>query len=117
MSTLAETVWRRNGIECGRDPHAFLRSMEVDSSLFLREQLRERLAALDDLDARFGGPDEVDDADAEDESGAVDTGDALDAVDAMAVTDRRSPSLHQRAKALRNRLEAANTKLYHFLRP
>jgi hypothetical protein len=55
MSTIASAVSRRGEIECDHDLHAFLCGLEVDSSLFQLEQLRERLVALDDLDARFGG--------------------------------------------------------------
>jgi Histone methylation protein DOT1 len=66
--------------------------LEANSSLFLPDQLRERLIALDDLDAGFGG---------------------FDSEDSM-----RCPNscLHQRAKALRIRLEAANTELYQSVR-
>lgn len=66
--------------------------MEADSSLFLPEQLRERLAALDNLDAGFGG---------------FDAGD---------FTDAASARLQPRVQALRSRLEAANQELYDSIR-
>jgi hypothetical protein len=55
MSTTASAVAPWAGIECGHDLHALLCSLEADSSLFQPGQLRERLIALDDLDAGFGG--------------------------------------------------------------
>jgi hypothetical protein len=91
VSTSTSTVPRQNEIECSRDLHAFLCVMESDSSLFLPEQLRERLAALDDLDAAFG------DFDSEDFT-------------------RTNSRLHQRVKAIRSRLEAANAELYRSIR-
>jgi hypothetical protein len=92
MSTTAGAVLCPNEIECDRDLHAFLRSMEVDSSLFLQEKLRERLVALDDLDARFGG------------------------VDAGHAAIHENSRLYQRVNTIRARLEAANTELYWSVR-
>src|SRR5580692_1368351 len=92
MSTTAGAVLCPNEIECDRDLRAFLRSMEVDSSLFLQEKLRERLVALDDLDARFGG------------------------VDAGHAAIHENSRLYQRVNTIRARLEAANTELYWSVR-
>jgi hypothetical protein len=79
-------------LECHADLQAFLCVLEADSSLFLPGQLRERLIALDDLDAGFGG---------------------FDSEDSTRCT---YSCLHQRAKALRIRLEAANSELYQSVR-
>jgi hypothetical protein len=79
-------------IECHTDLQAFLCILEDDASLFLPGQLRERLIVLDSLDARFGG---------------------FDCEDSTRCTYSR---LHQRAKALRIRLEAANSELYQYVR-
>lgn len=92
MSTIITSVPREDEIECHTDLHAFLCALEADSSLFLPDQLRERLIALDDLDAEFGG---------------------FDSEDSTRGTYSR---LHQRAKALRIRLEAANAELYQSVR-
>jgi hypothetical protein len=92
MSTTTTGVRREDEIECRTDLRAFLCGLEVDSSLFLPGQLRERLIALDDLDAGFGG---------------------FDSEDSTRCTDSR---LHQRAKALRTRLEVANAELYQSVR-
>jgi hypothetical protein len=92
MSTWISAVSRKEEIECVHDLHAFLCGLETDSSLFQPEQLWERLIALDDLDAEFGG---------------------FDSEDATKCTDSR---IHKRAKALRTRLEAANAELYQSLR-
>jgi hypothetical protein len=92
MSTTAGGVSRESEVECGRDLHAFLCGLEADSSLFQPGQLRERLIALDDLDAGFGG---------------------LDSEDSTRCTDSL---MHHRAKALRSRLEAANAQLYQTVR-
>jgi hypothetical protein len=91
MSTTASAISRESQIECDHDLHAFLCALEADSSLFQPEQLRERLIALDDLDAGFGGFDSED----------------------FRCTD---PRIHQRAKALRTGLEAANAELYQSVR-
>ena len=72
--------------------HALLSLLEADSSLCLPDQLRKRLIALDDLDARFGG---------------------FDFEHSTRCTYSR---LHQRAQELRIRLEAANAELYQSVR-
>jgi hypothetical protein len=92
MSTTINGVSREGEIECGHDLHAFLYGLEADSSLFQPGQLWERLIALDDLDAGFGG---------------------FDSEDSTRWTDSR---MHRRAKALRTRLEAANAELYQSVR-
>jgi hypothetical protein len=92
MSTTITAVRCEDEIECPTDRRAFLCGREADSSLFLPSQLRERLIALDDLDAGFGG---------------------FDSEDSTRCTDSR---LHQRAKALRTRLEVANAELYQSVR-
>ena len=92
MSTITTGVTRDDEIECHTDLHAFLCALEADSSLFLPGRLRERLIALDDLDAAFGG---------------------FDSEDSTRGTSSR---LHQRAKVLRMRLEAANSELYQSVR-
>jgi hypothetical protein len=92
MSTTASAVSREDEIECDHDLHAFLCGLEADSALFQPEQLRERLIALDDLDAGFGG---------------------FDSENSTKCTDSR---IHQRTKALRTRLEAANAELYQSVR-
>ena len=92
MSTIARTVSSEREIERDHDLHAFLCSLEGNSFLFLPAQLRERLIALDDLDARVGGYGPEDSA-----------------------TDRDS-RIHHRAKVLRTRLEATNAELYQSVR-
>ena len=92
MSTTTTSVPLEDEIECHTDLQAFLCVLEANSSLFLPDQLRERLIALDDLDARFGG------------FGSEDS------------TRCTYSPVHQRAKALRMRLEAANSKLYQSVR-
>jgi hypothetical protein len=92
MSTTARADSREGEIRCDHDLHAFLCGLEANSSLFQPEQLRERLIALDDLDAGFGG---------------------IDFEDSTRCTDSR---IHQRAKALRILLEAANAELYQSVR-
>jgi hypothetical protein len=92
MSTTASADSREGEIRCDHDLHAFLCGLEANSSLFRPEQLRERLIALDDLDAGFGG---------------------IDFEDSTRCTDSR---IHQRAKALRILLEAANAELYQSVR-
>jgi hypothetical protein len=92
MSTTVSVKSREGEIGCDHDLHGFLCGLEADSSLFQPGQLRERLTALDDLDARFGG---------------------FDSEDSTRCTDSR---IHKRAKALRTRLEAANAELYQALR-
>ena len=92
MSTIDAGASREDEIDGHNDPHDFLCALEADSSLFLSGQLRERLIALDALDAGFGG---------------FDSGDSAEYVDSR---------LHERAKALRMRLEAANAELYRSVR-
>ena len=92
MSTTAGAVSREDEVECDYDLHAFLCGLEADSSLFQPERLRERLIALDGLDAGFGG---------------------FDLEDSTRCADSR---IHQRAKALWTRLEAANAALYQSVR-
>jgi Histone methylation protein DOT1 len=92
MSTIAGSVLRGGEVECGHSLHTFLCGLEADSSLFQPEQLRERLIALDDLDARFG------DFDSENSPRCAD------------------PRMHKCAKALRKRLEAANAGFYQSVR-
>jgi hypothetical protein len=92
VSTTVATVPLGDEIQCHTDLQAFLCVLEADSSLFLPHQLRERLIALDDLDACFGG---------------------FGPEDSRRCTYSR---LHQRAKSLRMRLEAANSELYQSLR-
>jgi hypothetical protein len=79
-------------IEYDQDLSALLCGLEADSFLFLPGKLRERLIALDDLDAAFGG---------------------FDFEDSMRCANSR---ILQRAKALRTRLEAANAELYQSVR-
>jgi hypothetical protein len=90
MSTAAGEVSCEGRIESTHDLHAFLCSLETNSSLFQPAQLRERLIALDDLDVAFGGCDSED-----------------------STADSR---VHQRAKVLRARLETANAELYQSVR-
>ena len=92
MSTTASADSRESEIEYGQDLQAFLCCLEANSFLFQPAQLRERLIALDDLDAGFGG---------------------FDSEDFTRCTDSR---IHKRAKALRTRLEAANAELYQSVR-
>jgi hypothetical protein len=92
MSTTARALSCEGEIDSDHDPHAFLCGLEADSSLFQPAQLRERLIALDDLDAGFGGFDSED------------------------FTRCRDSRIHKRAKALRIRLEAANAELYQSVR-
>jgi len=92
VSTITIAGPVENEIERQTDLHALLSLLEADSSLFLPDQLRKRLLALDDLDAGFGG---------------------FDCEDSLRCTYSR---LHQRGKALRIRLEAANAELYQSVR-
>ena len=92
MSTMVSADSREGEIECGQGLHAFLCDLEANSSLFQPKQLRERLIALDNLDAGFGG---------------------FDSDDSTGCPDLR---LHQRAKAVQARLEAANAELYESVR-
>ena len=88
MSTTTTALPLEDEIERQTDLHALLSLLEADPFLFLPDQLRKRLIALDDLDARFGG---------------------FDCEDSTRCTYSR---LYQRAKPLRIRLEAANAELY-----
>jgi hypothetical protein len=92
VSTIINDVTRKGGIEYDRHLHAFISHLEADSSLFQPEKLRERLIALDDLDARFGG---------------------FDSEGSTSCTDSR---IHKRAKAIQIRLEAANAGLHQSVR-
>src|SRR3984957_2724743 len=92
MSTIVSDASHEDEIEYDHDLHAFLCGLEADSSLLHPERLRERLIALDDLDAGFGG---------------------FDSEDSTRSTDSR---IHKRAKALRTQLEAANAELYQSVR-
>jgi histone methylation protein DOT1 len=92
VSTITTDAPRDHEIECHNDLHAFLSAPEADPSLFLPGQLRKRLIALDDLDAVFG------------------------AFDSQSSRRCASARMHQRAKALRIRLEAANSELYQSVR-
>jgi hypothetical protein len=92
MSTIAIADSRGSEIEYDHDLHAFLCGMEANSFLFQPAQQRERLIALDDLDAGFGGFDSVDS------------------------TKCMGSRIHRRAMALRTRLEAANAELYQSVR-
>jgi hypothetical protein len=92
MSTIAKAVPREDEIECDHDLHAFLCDFETDSSLFLPAQLRERLIALDDLDARVGG------------------------CGSEEFTTTADSRIHQRAKVLRTQLEATNAEFYQSVR-
>jgi hypothetical protein len=92
VSTITSPISRECQIECDHDLHAFLCGLEADSSLFQPEQLWERLIALNELDAGFGG---------------------FDSEDSTRCMDSR---IHKHAKALRTRLEMANAELYQSVR-
>ena len=92
VSTTSIVVPREDEIVCHADLHALLCRLEADSSLFLSGQLRERLIALDDLDAGFGG------------------------FDYESFTRCAHAHLHEREKSLRMRLEATNVELYQSVR-
>jgi hypothetical protein len=90
MSTIVANPTLEDESGCHSELHGFLPVLEANSSLFQPGQLRERLIALDRLDAAFG------DFDFEDSAS--------------------SPLLHRRVKALRAQLEAANAELYQSVR-
>ena len=92
MSTLMRDVSGQNEIEWRGSPHAFLSALEADSSLFQPEGLEQRLVALDDLDAKFGG------------------------FVAEAPASPTNSQIHDRVEALRARLEAANAELCRSVR-
>ncbi len=99
MSTAPSAVPGQQETECERDLHALLCGLEADSSLFLPEKVRARLAALDDLDVAFG---------------ALDAG--FGGVDPDDCTNASESQIHRRAKALQARLDRANTELYRSIR-
>jgi hypothetical protein len=92
MSTTISGVSDEAEIECDHDLHFCLCDLDADASLFQPEQLRDRLIALDALDAQFGG---------------------FASEDLSRSGDLRT---YKRAKALRARLEAVNTELYQSVR-
>lgn len=92
MSTIVRPISHQEEIEWDRERNAFLCGLEANSSLFQSEQLRERLNALDELDAGFGD---------------------IDSEDPTTCPDAR---VHKRVKVLRTRLEAANAELYRSVR-
>ena len=92
VSTASIVVPREDQIACHADLHALLCRLEIDSSLFQPGQLRERLIALDDLDAGFGG------------------------FDCESFTRCAHAHLHERETELRMRLEATNVELYQSVR-
>jgi hypothetical protein len=89
MTTIGCAELRENEIECDQDRYAVLGSLEGNSSLLEPGHLRERLIALDDLDAEWGD------------------------IDSKACGDLRS---YERVQALRTRFEAANAELYEAMR-
>jgi hypothetical protein len=99
MSTATHAVADQRGIGCERDLHGLLCRLEADPSLLQPEQLHARLAALDDLDVGFGGPD---------------TG--FGGTDPNVFTNGTDSRIHGRAKALQARLEAANAEFYRSIR-
>ena len=92
MSTTSSALSLHDEIECDHDLHCLLRALEADSSLFQTEQLRERLIALDELDAGFGG---------------------LDSEDSTICVNSQ---LLERARVLKTRFEAANAERYQSIR-
>jgi hypothetical protein len=92
MSTIVSALLLHDEIECGHELHSLLHGLEANSSLFQPEQLRERLIALDDLDAGFG---------------------SLDSEDSTTYVNSQ---LLERARELKTRFEAANTERYQFIR-
>lgn len=92
MSTIVSDVSHSDEIECHNDLQDFVCGLECDPCLFQAERLRERLIALDRLDAEFGG------------------------FDSDGFATRTNSRIHGRAKTLRIRLEAANAELYQSVR-
>lgn len=92
MSTEVSDESLVDKIECHHELQDLLCGLEDDPCLFHAERLRERLLALDRLDAEFGG------------------------LDSEAFATRTYSRIHSRAKALRLRLEAANAELYQSVR-
>ena len=92
MSTALSHVVHKGKIECHCRLPALLRGPEVDPSLSEAERLRERLDALNRLDAEFGG------------------------FASEAPASRTSSQVYRDARTLRRRLEAANAELYHSVR-
>lgn len=92
MSTMTESVARRDGFVAGEHLHDILCALETDPSLWERERLHERIVALDALDVAFG---------------------ACESEQFMSGTKSQ---LSRRAQLLRNMLEAANAELYRSLR-
>jgi hypothetical protein len=92
MSTAVSNVSHGDEIKCQHKLQDFLSGLEDDPYLFQAEQLQERLVALDRLDAEFGG------------------------FDPEAFANRTSSRIHDCAKALRTRLEAANAELFLSIR-
>jgi hypothetical protein len=92
VSTLTSPHSLTENISLHADLHAFLTSVKADFSLLLPNQIRRRLAALDEMDARFGGHCWDDCA-------------------------NDSPSgIEGRARDLARRFEAANERLYRSVR-
>jgi hypothetical protein len=92
VSTTVNALSLHGEIEGDHDLHSLLRGLEANSSLFQPEQLRERLIALDDLDAGFGG---------------------LDSEDS---TMCMNSQLLERARVLKTRFEGANAERYQSIR-
>jgi Histone methylation protein DOT1 len=92
MSTIIADVPLIDESRCCTELHVFLAGLEGDSLLLQRGRLRERLIALDRLDAALGGLD----------------------LEGFASSDHAC--MHRRAMALRMRLEAGNAELYQSIR-
>jgi Histone methylation protein DOT1 len=92
MSTIVSALSLPGEIEGDHDLHRLLRGLEAKSSLVQPEQLRERLIALDDLDAGFGG---------------------LDSEDSTICVNSQ---LLERARVLKTRFETANAERYQSIR-
>jgi hypothetical protein len=92
MSTSIGGVPYGDEIGCHNDLQKLLSSLERHPCLFQAERLQERLMVLDSLDAEFGD------------------------FDSEVFANRTHSSIHDRAKALRARYEAANAKVYQSVR-